>query len=292
MRKLKHLVYAFITTLILCFILQGCSSELSSSQSSTSPKENETNSASSHEKLKKETITENSSSAKADLSARIPVTLIRTVDGDTIKVSYKGKEETIRYLLVDTPESKKPGTCVQPFAKSAYERNNQLVTNGKLTIEFDNGNERDKYGRLLAYVFVNGKSVQEKLLKEGFARVAYIYEPSYKYLEEFQSDENIAQMKHLNIWSNEGLVTDNGFNGCATNTKTTPESQNNNSNNSGESISASSDVNQATQSTSTETEVFANCTELRKKYTNGVPSTHPAYQSKMDRDHDQYACER
>ncbi|WP_412676278.1 excalibur calcium-binding domain-containing protein [Bacillus licheniformis] len=39
-------------------------------------------------------------------------------------------------------------------------------------------------------------------------------------------------------------------------------------------------------------EVFSNCTELRKKYPNGVPSSHPAYQSKMDRDHDNYACER
>ncbi|MED4225603.1 excalibur calcium-binding domain-containing protein [Neobacillus cucumis] len=39
-------------------------------------------------------------------------------------------------------------------------------------------------------------------------------------------------------------------------------------------------------------EIFANCTELIKKYPNGVPSNHPAYQSKMDRDHDNYACER
>uniref|UniRef100_UPI00406C67C5 excalibur calcium-binding domain-containing protein n=1 Tax=Heyndrickxia sp. FSL K6-6286 TaxID=2921510 RepID=UPI00406C67C5 len=40
------------------------------------------------------------------------------------------------------------------------------------------------------------------------------------------------------------------------------------------------------------TEFFTNCTELRKKYPDGVPSTHPAYQAKMDRDHDNYACER
>ncbi|WNV81762.1 excalibur calcium-binding domain-containing protein [Bacillus atrophaeus] len=45
--------------------------------------------------------------------------------------------------------------------------------------------------------------------------------------------------------------------------------------------------------TSTEgTESFANCTELREKYPNGVPSSHPAYQSKMDRDHDNFAYER
>ncbi|MGJ3548980.1 excalibur calcium-binding domain-containing protein, partial [Bacillus subtilis] len=51
--------------------------------------------------------------------------------------------------------------------------------------------------------------------------------------------------------------------------------------------------NDASSSASTEeTETFKNCTELRKKYPNGVPSSHPAYQSKMDRDHDNYACER
>ncbi|OJH18359.1 thermonuclease family protein [Heyndrickxia oleronia] len=150
---------------------------------------------------------------------RVSVQLTRTVDGDTIKVLYKGKEETVRYLLIDTPESKKPGTCVQPYAKSASEKNEQLVSSGDLSLEFDNGNERDKYGRLLAYVFVDGKSVQETLLKEGYARVAYIYEPTYKYLDQFKQDEKIAQERGSRIWSNKGLVTDRGFNGCATDVK-------------------------------------------------------------------------
>lgn len=151
----------------------------------------------------------------------VPVTLVKTVDGDTIKVNYKGKEETVRYLLVDTPEEKKPGTCVQPYAVSAYNENKQIVNSGKLSLEFEtNGDKRDKYGRLLAYVFVDGKSVQEKLLKDGYARVAYIYNPPYKYLSKYQSDEKIAENKHLNIWSQSGFVTDKGFNGCAAKPKT------------------------------------------------------------------------
>jgi len=157
------------------------------------------------------------SSQKVQPSANtVPVTLTRTVDGDTIKVMYNGKEETVRYLLVDTPEEKKPGTCVQNYAVSAYNKNKQLVNSGKLSLEFEtNGDKRDKYGRLLAYVFVNGKSVQEELLKDGYARVAYIYNPPYKYLSKYQSDEKIAENKHLNIWSLKGFVTDKGFNGCA-----------------------------------------------------------------------------
>jgi len=57
-------------------------------------------------------------------------------------VNYKGKEETVRYLLVDTPESKKLDTCVQPYAKAAAERNRELVNSGQLSLEFGNGNER------------------------------------------------------------------------------------------------------------------------------------------------------
>lgn len=203
---------------------------------------------------------------------QIPVKLADVTDGDTIKVYYNGREETVRYLLVDTPESKKPGQCVQPYAKAAYYRNKQLVSSGKLTIEFDSGAERDKYGRLLAYVFVDGKSVQEQLLKEGYARVAYVYEPPYKYLSTFEKAEQQAKNASLRIWSQKGYATDRGFNGCVKG-------------------SASSETTGQQKSTNSSTDNFQNCTELRKKYPNGVPRSNPAYRSYMDGDKDGYACE-
>jgi micrococcal nuclease len=144
-------------------------------------------------------------------SNQIPVSLVKTIDGDTIKVRVYGKMETVRYLLVDTPESKKPGMCVQPYAKEAIERNNQLVRDGKLTLEFEQGNTRDSYGRLLAYVYVDGLSIQETLLKEGFARVAYIMDPPYKFLNLYTADENLAKRSQVNIWSLQGYVTNRGF---------------------------------------------------------------------------------
>lgn len=125
-----------------------------------------------------------------------------------------GKIETVRYLLVDTPESKKTGTCVQPYAKEAFERNNELAKNGSLSLELEQGNTRDVYGRLLAYVYVDGKSVQETLLQEGFARVGYIMNPPYKYLKLYKEDENLARGKQINIWSRSGFVTNSGFEGC------------------------------------------------------------------------------
>ena len=83
---------------------------------------------------------------------------------------------------------------------------------GKLTIEFDVGERVDKYGRLLAYVYIDGKSVQEQLLKEGLARVAYVYPPNTRYLSEFEEAQEEAKEKGIGIWSIENYVTDRGFN--------------------------------------------------------------------------------
>lgn len=140
--------------------------------------------------------------------------LERPVDGDTIKVSYNGNIDTVRYLLIDTPETKKPNSCVQPYGEDASKRNKELVSGGKLQLEFDKGERRDKFGRLLAYVYVDGKSVQETLLKEGLARVAYVYEPNTKYIDQFRKDEQEAQTKKRSIWSKNGYVKDREFKGC------------------------------------------------------------------------------
>ncbi|KFI01573.1 thermonuclease family protein [Bacillus spizizenii] len=149
-----------------------------------------------------------------DHNKLVDVSLDRAVDGDTIKISYNGNVDTVRYLLVDTPETKKPDSCVQPYGEDASKRNKELVSSGKLQLEFDKGDRRDKYGRLLAYVYVDGKSVQETLLKEGLARVAYIYEPNTKYIDQFRKDEQEAKSEKLSIWSRNGYVTNRGFKGC------------------------------------------------------------------------------
>lgn len=220
----------------------------------------------------------NNAPSTAKNNNQVPVTVTDTVDGDTIKVLYGGKKETVRYLLVDTPEEKKPGVCVQPYALDAANRNKQLLNSGNVTLEFEQGKSRtDKYGRLLAYVFVNGTSVQETLLKEGYARVAYIYEPPYKYLNQYENDENAAKNKHLHIWSKPGYVTDGGFKGCAEPSAAAANQQ--------------SSVRSQTSSTGG-SEYFANCTELRKKYPVGVPKGSPAYRPALDRDNDGVACER
>ncbi|MED4226504.1 thermonuclease family protein [Neobacillus cucumis] len=65
---------------------------------------------------------------------------------------------------------------------------------------FEQENTRESFGRLLAYVYVDGKSVHETLLKEGYARVGYIMNPPYRYLDIYRDDESLA--KESKVMSN------------------------------------------------------------------------------------------
>ncbi|MBC6304258.1 thermonuclease family protein [Listeria immobilis] len=143
----------------------------------------------------------------------VPVKLNHVTDGDTLSVTFEGetKPKTVRLLLIDTPESVKPNTPVQPYAKEASNYMKELVTNKKLTLEYDAGGATDKYSRVLAYVYADGKNINEIMLKEGYARVAYVYEPNTRYLSEFKEAEATAKEEKKNIWSKQGYVTNDGF---------------------------------------------------------------------------------
>ena len=219
---------------------------------------------------------------KEGTTDQIPVTLVSTTDGDTIRVMYKGVNEPVRYLLIDTPETNHPRLGKQPFGTEAKERNRALVNSGNLTLEFDVGEKRDKYGRLLAYVYVDGKSVQETLISEGLARVAYVYPPNTRYLTPYEEAQQVAKSMKLGFWAVEDYASDSGF-------ANTPTASSESS--SSESSEATSTPSAPAVTTGT-TEWFDNCTHLRTKYPNGVASDHPAYQPKMDRDNDNFACEK
>ena len=78
--------------------------------------------------------------------------VVRVVDGDTIHVRVGDTREKVRYIGVDTPESLKPGTPVQCFAKRASAFNHRLVAGERVRLVLD-AEPRDRYGRLLAYVY-------------------------------------------------------------------------------------------------------------------------------------------
>ncbi|WP_335342408.1 thermonuclease family protein [Polycladomyces zharkentensis] len=141
----------------------------------------------------------------------IPVDSVTVIDGDTIKVKMNGKEDTVRLLLVDTPETHHPRLGKQPFGEEAKRFTERMIENAK-TIELEKDvSERDKFGRFLAYVYVDGKSLQEELLKNGLARVAYVYQPNVKYVDEYEKIQKEAQKKGVGIWQWENYVQKDGF---------------------------------------------------------------------------------
>jgi micrococcal nuclease len=133
------------------------------------------------------------------------------IDGDTIKVKIGQDIKTVRLLLIDTPETKHPKLKVQPYGKEAYNYTNRLLKKGAgVKIEYDKL-KSDKYNRLLAYVYLNDKMLNELLVREGLARVGYVIKPNIKHLEKLQKAEKKAKEEKLNIWLEDGYVTKDGF---------------------------------------------------------------------------------
>lgn len=143
-------------------------------------------------------------------TANNKVMVTNVVDGDTLDVSINNKEERIRLLLVDTPETKHPSKPVQPFGPEASQFAKETLKGKEVEIELD-VSERDKYGRLLAYVWLDGKMFNELLLEKGFARVAYVYPPNTKYVDQFYEIQKKAQKEGIGIWSIENYVQEEGF---------------------------------------------------------------------------------
>ncbi len=131
------------------------------------------------------------------LSQRTPgeYLVVKVIDGDTIELS---SGEKVRYIGVDTPELHHPQKSVEYFAREAYEANRRLVEGKKVRLEFD-VQKQDRYGRLLAYVYVDGIMVNEWLVANGYARVA-TFPPNVKYAERFLELEREARRLELGLW--------------------------------------------------------------------------------------------
>jgi micrococcal nuclease len=97
----------------------------------------------------------------------------RAVDGDTIEVAFEGRREDVRLIGVDTPETVKPDTPVQCFGPQASHFNHGLVEHRGVRLVFG-VERRDVYGRLLAYVYLDGRLVNAELIRRGLARTLTI----------------------------------------------------------------------------------------------------------------------
>lgn len=125
-------------------------------------------------------------------------------DGDTFKIIYNNEIKTVRLLAVDTPESVHPKKEVEYYGKEASDYTcNVLKKANKIELEFDeNSDKLDKYDRLLAWVFIDDKLLQESLIEGGYAKVAYLY-GDYKYTTKLQELQEIASSKNIGVWDEE-----------------------------------------------------------------------------------------
>lgn len=139
--------------------------------------------------------------------AKDKVNFSKCVDGDTFKVLLDDKEYTVRMLAIDTPESVHPSKGVEYYGKEASDFTCDKVTKAK-TIELeydDNSDKLDKYGRLLAWVFVDGELLQQTLIEQGYAKIAYLY-GDYKYTNMLQEKQELAEVTNLGIWNMEAKL--------------------------------------------------------------------------------------
>lgn len=156
--------------------------------------------------------------------AKEEVKLSKCVDGDTIKVIINDKEYTVRMLAIDTPESVHPSKPVEYYGKEASEYTCNKVSNAKkIELEYDpNSDKLDKYNRLLAWVFVDNELLQEDLVTNGYAKVAYLY-GDYKYTSILEERQELASIKNIGIWNEEAS---NNFSPSSSNTTTNTDYSN------------------------------------------------------------------
>jgi micrococcal nuclease len=121
-------------------------------------------------------------------------TVARVIDGDTVEL---GNGERVRYIGIDTPETVHPEKPVECYGPEATERNRELVE-GKSVELLGDGPDRDGFGRLLRFVFVDGTFVNAELVWEGFAHAS-------SYGDETRFDQTLVQLERSARESNRGL---------------------------------------------------------------------------------------
>lgn len=139
----------------------------------------------------------------------VKVKLKKCVDGDTARFMIGNEIKSTRFLAINTPEVKHGKTKAQPYGKEASDYTCKRLKNAKkIELEYDdNSSKTDKYGRVLAWVFVDGELLQNELVKNGYAEVKYLY-GDYKYTDTLQESMKKVKQEKLNMWSDDTYKSD------------------------------------------------------------------------------------
>lgn len=129
-------------------------------------------------------------------------TVVDTIDGDTIDVEIDGQVERVRFIGIDTPETRHPSKGVECYGKEASARTAELLAGKTVYLEEDQSQDsRDRYGRILRYIWMeDGTLFNQQLVAEGYA-FEYTYETPYKYQSNFKAAQASAREQGLGLWS-------------------------------------------------------------------------------------------
>jgi micrococcal nuclease len=129
------------------------------------------------------------------------VPVLEVHDGDTVSVSVDQKREKVRLIGIDAPEMGQ-----KPWGEKAKKHLDTLLSSSgrKVKLEYD-VEKKDKYGRILAYLWTtNGEMINLLMLKNGYAML-FTFPPNVKHVNEFRAAQREARDGRLGIWSEEGL---------------------------------------------------------------------------------------
>lgn len=134
--------------------------------------------------------------------------VVKVVDGDTITVRMGAKNETIRLIGINTPETVDPRKTVECFGVEASNKAKELLSGQRVSVELDDSQgERDKYGRLLAYIRRdNGLFVNKFMIEEGYA-YEYTYAIPYQYQVAFKQAQADAEKNQKGLWAPDACVS-------------------------------------------------------------------------------------
>lgn len=125
--------------------------------------------------------------------------VVQVIDGDTVRVELGGRRILVRYIGLDAPEVESTRQPGEPWGREAAEFNRALVDGREVYLEKDTS-ESDQYGRLLRYVWVDGRMVNAELIRGGMAD-GRDYPPDVRYSDWFYDLEGEARREGLGIWS-------------------------------------------------------------------------------------------
>lgn len=127
--------------------------------------------------------------------------VLSVTDGDTIRIDYNGTNTPLRLIGIDTPETVDERTTVQCFGQEASDYLKAKLTGKQVSIESDpTQDDRDKYDRLLRYVYLDGEDVGLQIIANGYGH-EYTYNIPHKKQSEYKTAEKNAETNNLGLWS-------------------------------------------------------------------------------------------